>query len=82
MEITRNGPAPIAEDGVKRISELYRIEAALRCLEPQVRLARRQRRSAPLVADIQACLLTFSVEVFAVAHWPQCRHALSDLMRT
>ena len=27
MEITRNATAPIAEDGVKRIGELYRIEA-------------------------------------------------------
>lgn len=26
MDITRNGPAPIAEDGVKRIGELYRID--------------------------------------------------------
>jgi transposase len=29
-EITRNATAPIAEDGVKRIGELYRIEAVLR----------------------------------------------------
>lgn len=32
VEITRAGSAPIAEEGVKRIGELYRIEAELRGL--------------------------------------------------
>lgn len=57
VEITRNGSAPIAEDGVKRIGELYRIEAELRGLNPEARLAGRQERSAPLVADMQAWLV-------------------------
>lgn len=38
VEITRNGSAPIAEDGVKRIGELYRIEAELSSRDPQARL--------------------------------------------
>jgi transposase len=57
VEITRNGAAPIAEDGVKRIGELYRIDAELRGLSPEARLAGRQERSAPLVADMQAWLV-------------------------
>ncbi|WFU06800.1 IS66 family transposase (plasmid) [Rhizobium sp. CB3171] len=57
IEIARNGTAPIAEDGVKRIGELYRIEAALRGLDPQARLAGRQERSAPLIADMQTWLV-------------------------
>jgi hypothetical protein len=57
VEITHNGIAPIAEDGVKRIGELYRIEAELRGRDPQVRLAGRQERSAPLVADMQTWLV-------------------------
>ena len=57
MEITRNGSAPIAEDGVKRIGELYRIEAELRGLDPEARLAGRQERSAPLVADLHSWLV-------------------------
>ncbi|WP_027684246.1 IS66 family transposase [Rhizobium leguminosarum] len=52
VEITRTGSAPIAEDGVKRIAELYRIEADLRGLAPEARLAGRQDRSAPLIADM------------------------------
>jgi len=42
IEITRNGAALIAEEGLKRVSELYRIEAELRGLDPEVRLAGRQ----------------------------------------
>lgn len=57
VEITRNGSAPIAEDGVKRIGELYRIEAELRGRGPEARLAGRQERSEPLVADMQAWLI-------------------------
>lgn len=57
IEITRNGSAPIAEDGVKRIGELYRIEAELRGRDLQARLAGRQERSAPLVADMQTWLV-------------------------
>jgi hypothetical protein len=51
VEITRTGSAPIAEEGVKRIGELYRIEAELRGLFPEARLAGSQERSAPLIAD-------------------------------
>ena len=57
MEITHNETAPIAEDGVKRIGELYRIEAELRGLDPQARLAGRQERSAPMVADMKVWLV-------------------------
>jgi transposase len=57
VEITRNGSAPIAEDGVKRIGELYRIEAELRGLDPETRLAGRQGRSASLVADMHTWLV-------------------------
>lgn len=57
MEITRNATAPIAEEGIKRIGELYRIEAELRGRDPEARLAGRQERSAPLLADMQAWLV-------------------------
>ncbi|HGT9318157.1 TPA: transposase, partial [Neisseria gonorrhoeae] len=56
VDITRNGSAPIAEDGVKRIGELYRIEAELRGHDLTARLAGRQERSARVVADMQAWL--------------------------
>ncbi|NKL36143.1 IS66 family transposase [Rhizobium sophorae] len=56
VEITRNGSAPIAEEGVSRIGELYRIEAELRGLDADDRLAGRQGRSAPLTADMRTWL--------------------------
>jgi len=56
VEITRNGSAPIAEEGVRRIGELYRIEAELRGLDAVARLAERRARSAPLVADMRTWL--------------------------
>ncbi|MFC3967282.1 transposase, partial [Rhizobium lemnae] len=46
-----------AEDGVKRIRELYRIEAELRGLDLETRLNGRQERSTPLVADMQTWLV-------------------------
>lgn len=65
VEIARNGPAPIAEDGVKRIGELYRIEAELRGFDPATRLAERQVRSAPLVADMETWLALHRARVAA-----------------
>lgn len=53
VEITRTGPAPIAEEGVRLIRELYAIEADIRGLDPDDRLAARQERSAPAVARIK-----------------------------
>jgi len=41
---------------VKRIGELYRIEAELRGLGPEARLAGRQERSAPLITEMQTWL--------------------------
>jgi len=56
VEITRTGPAPIAEEGVKRIGELYRIEAEIRGHDPAARRAARQERAAPIIADLEAWL--------------------------
>jgi transposase len=43
--------SPIAEEGLKRVAELYRIEATIRGRTPEARLAARRSESAPLVAD-------------------------------
>ena len=56
VEITRTGPAPIAEEGVSRIGELYRIEADIRGFDPAARLTARQERSAPIIGDFEAWL--------------------------
>jgi transposase len=56
VEITRTGTTPIAEEGARRIGELYQIEAELRGLTADARLAGRQERSAPLIADMRTWL--------------------------
>jgi transposase len=56
VEITRSGSAPVAEEGVRRIGELYRIETELRGLPAETRLAGRQERSSPLIADMRTWL--------------------------
>ncbi|HEV7437418.1 MAG TPA: IS66 family transposase [Pseudorhizobium sp.] len=56
IDITRAGTAPIAEEGVRLIRELYAIEAEIRGLGPDARLAARQQRSAPAAARIREWL--------------------------
>ena len=56
VEITRTGSAPIAEGGVKRIGELYRIEAEIRGSDPVACHAARQEHSAPITAELEAGL--------------------------
>lgn len=53
VDITRTGPAPIAEEGVRLIRELYAIEADIKDLGPDDRLAVRRERSAPALARVK-----------------------------
>jgi hypothetical protein len=48
-EIAKGRTAPIAEDGLRRIAEIYRIETAIRGRPAPERLAIRRERSTPLV---------------------------------
>ena len=56
FEVAKNSTAPIAQDGLKRIAELYKIEAEIRGLTPEARLAVRQNQSAPKIADFETWL--------------------------
>nr|WP_319513671.1 IS66 family transposase [uncultured Cohaesibacter sp.] len=56
VEITRAGTAPIAQEGIERIAALYRIEAEIKGMDADTRLAIRQEKSAPVIADLQAWL--------------------------
>ncbi len=66
-EVAQSGTAPIAEDGLKQIAALYRIEKDIRGLAPEVRLAARQDRSAPLIAAFEAWLTTNRARLSAKA---------------
>lgn len=55
-EVARNSIAPIAEEGLKRIGELYRIEADIRGQSADARLAARQKRTVPRIEAFELWL--------------------------
>ncbi|MGB3244957.1 MAG: IS66 family transposase [Sulfitobacter sp.] len=55
-ELTHNNVAPIAEEGLKQIATLYRIEGNVRGQSADERLAMRQQKSAPKVATFKIWL--------------------------
>jgi transposase len=55
-EIAKAGSAPIAEEVLRRIAELYKIEAQIRGRSAAERRSVRQAESKPLVADLKAWL--------------------------
>ena len=55
-DIAKNSTAPIAEEGLKYIAALYRIEADIRGRTAEYRLAERQARSVPLMDDFKSWL--------------------------
>lgn len=66
-EVAQSGTAPIAEEGLKQIAALYRIEKDIRGLTAEARLAARQDRSAPLIADFETWLTAHRARVSAKA---------------
>lgn len=55
-DLTHHNVAPIAEEGLKQIAVLYRIEAQVRGTSAEERLAMRQQKSAPKVATFKIWL--------------------------
>ena len=64
-ELTENNVAPIAEEGLKQIPALYRIESKARGLTAEERLAIRHDRSAPKVAAFKVWLDASRAQVSA-----------------
>jgi transposase len=57
-EIAKGGSAPIAEEALRRIAALYRIEAQIHGYTAAERQAVRQVKSKPLVAELKSWLQT------------------------
>lgn len=55
-KVAQSGTAPLAEEGLKQIATLYRIEKDIRGLNAEARQATRQDRSAPLIAASETWL--------------------------
>jgi len=66
-EVAQSGTAPIAEEGLKQITALYRIEKDIRGLNAEARLAARQEQSAPLIAAFDVWLTAHRARVSAKA---------------
>ena len=56
FDLTHHNVAPIAEEGLKQIAALYRIEAQARGTSAEERLALRQAKSAPKIAGFKTWL--------------------------
>jgi transposase len=52
FDLTKTGPAPIAEEALRRIATLYAVEAEVRGKPPDLRRAARQAKSRALVGDL------------------------------
>lgn len=55
-EIAQGGNAPIADEALKRITALYRIESMIRDHAPEQRRAVRHKQSQPIVDDLRTWL--------------------------
>ena len=56
FDLTANGPAPIADEALRRIGELYDIEAGIRGSPPDVRRQTRQEQTKPKIKALKAWL--------------------------
>uniref|UniRef100_UPI00404705ED IS66 family transposase n=2 Tax=Yoonia sp. TaxID=2212373 RepID=UPI00404705ED len=56
FDLTHHNVAPIAEEGLKQIAALYRIEAQARGISAEDRRALRQAKSAPKILDFKTWL--------------------------
>lgn len=66
-EVAQSGITPIAEEGLKQIAALYRIEKDIRGLSAKDRLVARQEQSAPLIAAFETWLTAHRAHVSAKA---------------
>lgn len=64
-EVARTGTTPIADEGLKQIAALYRIEMDIRGQSPEARLAARQARSKPVIDAFETWLTTHRARLSA-----------------
>jgi transposase len=88
-EIAKGGSAPIAEEALRRIAALYRIEAQIRGSSAEERQAVRQAKSTPLVTELKSWLQaqlarasaksTIAVAIrYGLNHWEGLERFLED----
>jgi transposase len=89
FELAKTGSAPIATEALRRIAELYAIEAEVRGQDAETRRVARQKRARPLVEDLKLWLEARLKEVagrspiaeairYALSRWIGLTHFLDD----
>ncbi len=89
FDIAKTGPAPIADEALTRIAELYAIDKTIRGSNPEERVAVRQDESKPKVTVLKAWLEARLGEVsgksrmaeairYALSHWHGLTRFLDD----
>ena len=89
MEVYKKDRSPIAEEGLRRIAEIYAIEKEVRGLDPEERLSARKERAAPLVEDFGRWLRAQRARIskksrlgeklsYIANHWPELIRFLED----
>ena len=89
VKLVRNQKSPIAEAAVGQIAMLYAVEATVRGMAPEVRLAARREHSAPIVAALrtwfekQLSMIPSGSQLatdirYALAHWTGLTRFLED----
>ena len=89
FDLAKAGSAPIASEALRRIAELYAVEADIRGKDAAARLAARQARSGPLIEDFKPWIdaqlaklpgrsIMAEVLRYAQNHWEGLTVFLSD----
>jgi transposase len=89
VKLVRNQKSPIAEAAVGQIAMLYAVEATVRGMAPEVRLAARREHSAPIVTALktwfekQLSMIPTGSQLatdirYALAHWTGLTRFLED----
>lgn len=89
VKLARNTKSPIAEAAVRQIATLYAVEATVRGMTPQARLAARQQYSTPIIAALkpwfekQLSMISSGSKLaedirYGLAHWEGLTRFLGD----
>ena len=89
VKLARNTKSPIAEAAVRQIATLYAVEATVRGMTPQARLAARQQFSTPIIAALkpwfekQLSMISSGSKLaedirYGLAHWEGLTRFLDD----
>lgn len=89
VKLARNTKSPIAEAAVRQIATLYAVEATVRGMTPQARLAARQQHSSPIIAALkpwfekQLSMISSGSKLaedirYGLAHWEGLTRFLDD----